>query len=223
MTPVITYPDYFEFLLEFVKFYEKVLHNFILDILQTLINRVLAEHGKLAADPSLTLPRVVILKSWNIIKLVCERTEYMSKFNQLIEEKLKQLYVFMIDPTQIIFEDEIVANLKQLIRRNKQVSSVQWEMLEMFPKVLSKNKDAFGNLLDTLNYYLTMGRSQLISTHQQHIQTIAQMADTALFTQKPNVVIKNTEGSILIQILLQIMQGTGVCNEFFESLLNRVR
>lgn len=48
----------------------------------------------------------------------------MSKFNQLIEEKLKQLYVFMIDPTQIIFEDEIVANLKQLIRRNKQVSSV---------------------------------------------------------------------------------------------------
>lgn len=49
------------------------------------------------------------------------------------------------------------------------------------------------------------------------------MADTALFTQKPNVVIKNTEGSILIQILLQIMQGTGVCNEFFESLLNRVR
>ena len=89
----------------------------------------------------------------------------MSKFNQLIEEKLKQLYVFMIDPTQIIFEDEIVANLKQLIRRNKQVSSVQWEMLEMFPKVLSKNKDAFGNLLDTLNYYLSMGRSQLISTH----------------------------------------------------------
>ena len=33
MTPVITYPDYFEFLLEFVKFYEKVLHNYILDIL----------------------------------------------------------------------------------------------------------------------------------------------------------------------------------------------
>ena len=33
MTPVITYPDYFEFLLEFVKFYEKVLHGYILDIL----------------------------------------------------------------------------------------------------------------------------------------------------------------------------------------------
>lgn len=56
MTPVITYIDYFEFLLEFVKFYENVLHNYILEIVQTLINRVLAEHGKYSVDKSMTLP-----------------------------------------------------------------------------------------------------------------------------------------------------------------------
>lgn len=56
MTPVITYIDYFEFLLEFVKFYENVLHNYILEIVQTLINRVLAEHGKYTVDKSMTLP-----------------------------------------------------------------------------------------------------------------------------------------------------------------------
>lgn len=49
------------------------------------------------------------------------------------------------------------------------------------------------------------------------------MAETALFTIKPNVIIKNTEGAILIQLLLQIMKGTEVCNPFFESLLNRVK
>lgn len=56
MTPVITYIDYFEFLLEFVKFYENVLHNYILEIVQKLINRVLAEHGKYTVDKSMPLP-----------------------------------------------------------------------------------------------------------------------------------------------------------------------
>ena len=75
-------------------------------------------------------------------------------------------------------------------------------MFETLPKVLSKNNDSFGNLLDTINYYMTMGRNQLISTHNLQVQTIAQMAETALFTNKPNVIIKNTEGAILIQLLL---------------------
>ena len=100
-----------------------------------------------------------------MIRLICERSEYMSKFNNEIEEMLKQLYIFMIDPKQISFEDDIVLNLKQFIRRNKSVSNVQWEMFETLPKVLSKNNDSFGNLLDTINYYMTMGRNQLTSTH----------------------------------------------------------
>ena len=100
-----------------------------------------------------------------MIRLICERSEYMSKFNNEIEEMLKQLYIFMIDPKQISFEDDIVLNLKQFIRRNKSVSNVQWEMFETLPKVLSKNNDSFGNLLDTINYYMTMGRNELISTH----------------------------------------------------------
>jgi hypothetical protein len=49
------------------------------------------------------------------------------------------------------------------------------------------------------------------------------MAETALFTTKPNVIIKNTEGAILIQLFLQILRGSEVCNSFFESLLNRVK
>jgi len=125
----------------------------------------LSENGKRQADPSLTLPGVIINKSWNVIRLICERSEYMSKFNNEIEEMLKQLYIFMIDPKQISFEDDIVLNLKQFIRRNKSVSNVQWEMFETLPKVLSKNNDSFGNLLDTINYYMTMGRNELISTH----------------------------------------------------------
>jgi hypothetical protein len=75
----------------------------------------------------------------------------------------------MIDPTKISFEDDIVLNLKQFIRRNKSVSNLQWEMFETLPKVLSKNNDSFGNLLDTINYYMIYGRSQLISSHQLQV------------------------------------------------------
>jgi hypothetical protein len=75
----------------------------------------------------------------------------------------------MIDPTQISFEDDIVLNLKQFIRRNKSVGNLQWEMFETLPKVLSKNNDSFGNLLDTINYYMIYGRSQLISSHQLQV------------------------------------------------------
>ena len=49
------------------------------------------------------------------------------------------------------------------------------------------------------------------------------MAQTALFTNIPNVVIKNTEGAILIQLLFQTMRGTTACNEIFEPLLNLVK
>jgi hypothetical protein len=78
-----------------------------------------------------------------------------------IEEMLKQLYVFMTDPKQISFEDDIVMNMKQFIRRNQAVSATQWEILQQFPKVLDKNKDAFGNLFDTINFYLKYGKDDL--------------------------------------------------------------
>jgi len=37
------------------------------------------------------------------------------------------------------------------------------------------------------------------------------------------VIINNTEGAILIQILFQIMRGTDALNSIFEPLLDRLR
>jgi len=52
---------------------------------------------------------------------------------------------------------------------------------------------------------------------------IAHMAEVALFTNKPSVLIKNTEGAILIQLIFQLMRGTTVFQPIFSSLLTRVR
>lgn len=140
-----------------------------------------------------------------------------------IEEMLKQLYVFMTDPKQISFEDDIVMNMKQFIRRNQAVSSTQWEILQQFPKVLDKNKDAFGNLFDTINFYLKYGKDALQTSQTAVMPVIAHMAEVALFTNKPNVLIKNTEGAVLIQLILQLMRGTTVFQPIFSSLLTRVK
>lgn len=78
-------------------------------------------------------------------------------------------------------------------------------------------------MLETLNYYLTYGKSDFEGAYQSYIATIAQMAETALFSKQPPVILKNTEGAILIQLLLQTMRGTQVCNGIIEPLLGRVK
>jgi|LauGreDrversion4_2_1035121.scaffolds.fasta_scaffold114915_2 hypothetical protein len=67
----------------------------------------------------------------------------------------------MIDPTKIGFEEDILMNMKQFIRKNKAVTATEWDIMMQFPKVLNKWKDSFGNMLEVLNYYLKFGISDL--------------------------------------------------------------
>ena len=67
----------------------------------------------------------------------------------------------MIDPTKIGFEEDVLMNMKQFIRKNKAVTATEWDIMMQFPKVLNKWKDSFGNMLEVLNYYLKFGISDL--------------------------------------------------------------
>jgi hypothetical protein len=67
----------------------------------------------------------------------------------------------MIDPTKIGFEEDILMNMKQFIRKNKAVTTTEWDIMMQFPKVLNKWKDSIGNMLEVLNYYLKFGISDL--------------------------------------------------------------
>ena len=78
------YPAYFEFLIEFCKYYAVVLPPYILSILSSVVNRILVEHN-LGSNGSVP----IIGKSWNVIRMICERSEYVSLYNQQIEECLK--------------------------------------------------------------------------------------------------------------------------------------
>lgn len=48
------------------------------------------------------------------------------------------------------------------------------------------------------------------------------MADQALFCLEPSITVNNTEGALVLQIMLQIFQGSDVMNNYFEGIMNRV-
>lgn len=130
----------------------------------------------------------------------------------------------MADPTSITFDDDIVMCIKAEIRRSKAVSHTHWEVFSQFPKVLAKNKDSLGNLLDATNNYLQFGAAALATEQYKHlILVIVQMAKTALFTTHTNVTLNNAEGAILLQVLLQFMRGTNALDDILFQLLHEVK
>lgn len=106
-------------------------------------------------------PSVMINKCWNVIKGICSNKNFLQQL-PAFEQELLSLYDLMQDPSKICFDDEIVQCMDSFIRKQQQVSPVQWTLFTTFPKVLTKNKDSFGNLLNTLNLFLKYGKQRLI-------------------------------------------------------------
>ena len=201
---------FYEFLQEFVKIFAKLLVNGLIKVVfKACVDRMLWDTKK--RQESGEGGTVVIDKCCNVLRLCLENHIYMPQLKDDFEELLKPLYLHMSDPLKISFEDDIILMLKTQIRKRKEVSPTMWEIFQMLPKVLDKNKHAFGNLFETVNYYMIVGKQQLAESPES-IKVICQMADTALFTNMPNKTINNTEGTMLLQMLFQVMAGSEALN-----------
>jgi hypothetical protein len=55
-------------------------------------------------------------------------------------------------------------------------------MIQFFPKVLEKNKHSFGNILDTINNLVLIGRD-FLKTQPDALAIFLTMADTAMFSE----------------------------------------
>ena len=165
----------------------------------------------------------MIDKCCNILRLALEDKSnvYMPHLKNEFEELLKPIYVQMADPSKISFEDDIILMLKTQIRKRKEISQTMWEIFTQLPKVLEKNKHAFGNLFEAINYFMVVGKQQLCES-PENIKVICQMANVALFTDMPNKTINNTEGAMLLQLLFQVMTGSEALNQIMVELLERV-
>jgi hypothetical protein len=91
--------------------------------LDQVISRILQEQQKKNEDPSYN-PQVIISKCWNIIRVIVDRSEYMTLHSVAIEEMMKPLFIFLAAPQSISFEDDIIMCIKAVIRRMKTVSPI---------------------------------------------------------------------------------------------------
>jgi len=100
----------------------------------------------------------------------------MTKYSDSYEEAYKPIFEYMIDPTKINFEDDILIILKNFIRKTGKVSDITYAVFPTLDKVFAKNKFCFGEaLMDTLNYYLIYGKDR-ISQDQSGVEMLLKIA-----------------------------------------------
>jgi hypothetical protein len=185
---------YFNFLLDFVKYYHHAIGESILPFIRSLVQRILAEL-KILHDKG-ERNNLIINKCWNIIRQIIEIDSFIPTYYDAIENELKPLFEFMVDPSKIEFEDDIILVLKSFIKKTGQVSPTLWTIFPHLTKVFEKAKNTFQNLLDTINQYLVNGK-EYIATNRDYLTMIVNMASASLFSTEPNITIQNSEGAIL--------------------------
>jgi hypothetical protein len=172
-------PLYFNFLLDFVKFYHTAIADLVVPFTHTLVQRILLElkscHEKGEKN------NIVINKCWNVIRQIIELPSFVPAYYDQIEDQLKPLFEFMVDPLRIEFEDDIILVLRSFIRKKQAVSVSLWTLFPHLSKVFDKNKKVFGNLLDTLNFYLIYGK-ETIAASPEYLQMLTTIAKESLFS-----------------------------------------
>jgi hypothetical protein len=146
---------YFSFLQDFVKYYNEDIGEDVITLVQSLVARILLELKKCHEKGERN--NIIINKCWNVLRMICELGSFLPKYASAIEDSLKPLFEFMLDPSKIEFEDDIVLTIKSFIKKAG-ISPVIWTLYPHLYKVFQKNKHTFGNLLDTLNHYMISGR-----------------------------------------------------------------
>lgn len=200
---VITIKLYFDFISDFIKYYNKPMiyvgcGEDVIPFVQSLVQRILIELKQCHERGERN--NLIINKCWNVIRLITELDTFMPAYAPAIEEQLKPLFEFMADPKKIEFEDDIVLTIRSFIKKTNQISPVMWTLFPLLIKVFEKNKRTFGNLLDTLNQYIIIGKQQL-GLKREFLQLLVQMSTTSMFSTEPAITVHNSEGAILMQLL----------------------
>jgi hypothetical protein len=102
----------------------------------------------------------------------------MAKYSADFERLYMPIFEFMVDPTKINFEDNILMIIKNFIKKTGTVSDIIFKVFVTLEKVFAKNKNRFGDstLLETINCYLMYG-TQRFMQEPSAIEMLVRMAD----------------------------------------------
>ena len=68
-----------------------------------------------------------------ILRICVDNSIYSEKLSAEFEELLKPVFRFISEPSKISFEDDILLLIKSLIKKQKKVSPLMWEIFDFIP------------------------------------------------------------------------------------------
>ena len=191
---------------DFIKlFAENLKGPYILRLMEATVNRICKEQAGIAAGKEKTdSTDIVIDKCCTVLRICVDNGKYMPEMKDQFEEALKPVLKLLANPSAIKFDDDIIVLIKTFVKKSKGISPVMWELFDLFPSVVAKNKGQLCDLIDTINHFMVYGK-QTFAQRECSIRALAEIIEKAMFTHK---IMSDCEGAVLCQLLMQSLAGT---------------
>ena len=113
-----------------------------------------------------------------------------------IEEIIKPLFEIINNKENVLFEEEILSSVKQIIFLRKFVSDTMWIVLSIVPKTKATK------VLDTIMVYITYGQDQIVNKPEL-LDTFLMLAQKWLNFEGKRPMYHAAEGALLLQAIIQ--------------------
>lgn len=211
-------PTFFDILMTIISSYGTVIDANVIGLLNSLVARVEKEYKALREKGEKN--NMTINQCWNVIRSICEQETFFPEHIDSIENSLLPMFNYLVDPTNIEFDDDMLQIITTLIKKRNGVSENMAKIFPCLQKFFTKYNGAFGSLLPTLNSYIYFGK-EIMAANKEWQQMILQLGVMSMFNNKPQIELNNTEGAILCQMLLQNV-GNHALDSYIPQLLQQV-
>ena len=211
-------PKFYEILIRIMEYYYENIEDQLLRILEALVMRVDKEYKQLRAKGERN--NMTINQCWNVIRAISEQKHFYPIYLDSIETILLPMFDYIVNPKEIDFDDDIIQIIAALINSRGEISENMKKLFPCLVNFFEKYDKMFGSLFQTLNSYIYYGKTNFIA-NKECIEYIIKLCFDSLFSTKEVIQLNNTEGAIMLQILLQTL-GNGLLDSYIPGILENV-
>ena len=197
MIMVVDIPAFYSLLIVFTDTYTELIEVQLLNILNSLVQRIIKELNTISP---LSENYMLIDQCWNVMHAICDEVKFFPMYLDQIENILMPLLNYIMKPEEITFDEDIAEAIATLIDHRKSISMNIGNLLPYMINLFNRHKIIFDNLLQTFNSYIYYGYNSL---SKENIECFIKIGLELLFSKEDIVEQSNTEGAILLQIILQ--------------------
>lgn len=107
--------------------------------------------------------KIIINKCFNVIKLLMNDKAFVVKNNNIIEQSLKPLFDYMVEPKKIGFDEDLINIMYLIISHHQKLTGMSFGLIKNLYKYCDKSGGLLGDLYQLINVYLAYGSDQILS------------------------------------------------------------